>query len=239
MKALAIDTSISKITISAKNEEKTATEILDIGMKQSESLLPAVSDVMDKVYLQTSDLDFLSVSEGPGSFTGLRLGYACIKALEMVSEKPLFAYSTLDVYAEPFMNLPFVVLSGIDAHKGKFYFKAFEDGKEVFPEGDYTIEKISGFIKSHRTEKDFISIGPVSETLKKLICENESTKEIFRPEKNPENAKKIYSVPFSYNAADSLFTLAEKDFISGKKGIEDYSGPVYLRLSEAEENLRK
>lgn len=232
MKALAIDTSISKITISAKNEEKTATEILDIGMKQSESLLPAVAEVMDKVSLKTRDLDFLSVSEGPGSFTGLRLGYACIKALEMVSEKPLFAYSTLDVYAEPFMRLPFVVLSGIDAHKGKFYFKAFEDGKEVFPEGDYTIEKIAGFIKSHRTEKDFISIGPESETLKKLILENESAKEIFCQ-------KKIYSVPFSYNAADSLFSLAEKDFISGKKGIEDYSGPVYLRLSEAEENLIK
>ncbi len=239
MKALAIDTAVSKITVSAKNGDMAATQILDIGMKQSESLLPAVADVMNKVSLQMSGLDFLSICKGPGSFTGLRLGYACIKALEMVSEKPLFAYSTLDVYAEPFMNLPFVVLSAIDAHKGKFYFKAFEDGKEVFPEGDYTIEKITGFIKRHGSGKDFISVGQESEALKKLICENESTKEIFCPEKNPENAKKIYSAPFSYNAADSLFTLAEKDFLAGKKGIEDYSGPVYLRLSEAEENLKK
>ena len=90
MKALAIDTAISKISIACKNEDKNGTEIFDIGMKQSESLLPAVIDAMKKAEVEVKDLDCLAICQGPGSFTGLRLGFACIKALEMVSEKKLF-----------------------------------------------------------------------------------------------------------------------------------------------------
>ena len=42
MKALAIDTSLTRITVCAKNDDKTAYLTLDIGMKQSEKLLPAI-----------------------------------------------------------------------------------------------------------------------------------------------------------------------------------------------------
>lgn len=226
MKALALDTSISKIIIASKNENNTITEILDIGMKQSETLLPSVIDVLEKNSLKTENLDFISVARGPGSFTGLRLGFSCVKALQMATKKPLFSYSTLDLYAEPFLSLPFVVLSAIDAHRERFYFKAFENGKEIIPEGDYENKKILDFLKSLEPKKDFFIAGPYSESLKDMLLENGIP-------------NKIFSSPFSFCTTDFLFEFAEKDLLNGKTGIDDYEGPVYLRASEAEENLKK
>ena len=137
MKALAIDTAISKISITARNGDKTVSETYDIGMRQSEVLLPAIISVMEKCALEVKELDFLSISQGPGSFTGLRIGYASMKAIEFAADKPLFAYSVLDVYAEPFLDLPFIIISAMDAHMEKFYLKAFDNGKCIVEEGDY------------------------------------------------------------------------------------------------------
>ena len=47
MKALAIDCACSRLTVAAKNEDKSCTAIYDIGMKQSETLVPALDFVME------------------------------------------------------------------------------------------------------------------------------------------------------------------------------------------------
>ncbi len=224
MKALAIDTAISKISIAAKNNEKTVCETYDIGMKQSEVLLPAIISVMEKCALNVNELDFLSVTRGPGSFTGLRIGLASMKAIELSSQKPLFAYSTLDIYASPFLSLPFVVISAMDAHMEKFFMKAFENGKCVIEEGDYEIEKIIPLLENCGKNKDFLVVGPDSKSLEEKLTASGLN-------------GTVRSVPFSCDTTEILFNLAEKDFLEGKSGIQDYDGPVYIRKSEAEEKL--
>ena len=59
MKAIAIDSAVSKLTISAKNDEFSVSTIFDIGMKQSETLLPAIDYVLSKLNITTDDLDYL------------------------------------------------------------------------------------------------------------------------------------------------------------------------------------
>lgn len=223
MKALAIDTAISKISIAARNGDKTVSETYDIGMRQSEILLPAIISVMGKCALEVKELDFLSISQGPGSFTGLRIGYASMKAIEFAADKPLFSYSELDVYAEPFLDLPFIIISAMDAHMEKFYLKAFDNGKCIIEEGDHSIDNIMRLLEGYGTDKDFLVVGPDSEKLKSLL--ESGAKNIIR------------SVSFSCGTTDILLNLAEKDFLEGKTGIKDYDGPVYIRKSEAEENL--
>ena len=78
MKALAIDTSLTRITVCAKNDDKTAYLTLDIGMKQSEKLLPAIDYILSQVELKVSELDYTAICKGPGSFTGLRLGFSAL-----------------------------------------------------------------------------------------------------------------------------------------------------------------
>ena len=78
MKALAIDTSLTRITICAKNEDKVSYLVLDIGMKQSEKLLPSIEFVLSQVELKLEELDYTVLCKGPGSFTGLRLAFSFI-----------------------------------------------------------------------------------------------------------------------------------------------------------------
>ena len=87
MKGLALDSSITKLTVAAKNDNHIVTASFDIGMKQSETLLPAITYVMEKAGIETSDLDYMAICKGPGSFTGLRLGFAAVKALECSTKK--------------------------------------------------------------------------------------------------------------------------------------------------------
>ena len=68
MKALAIDCAVTKLSVAAKNEGNTIKLTLDIGMKQSEKLLPAIDYVMKEAGLSAKDLDYTTVTLGPGSF---------------------------------------------------------------------------------------------------------------------------------------------------------------------------
>ena len=161
MKALALDTSVSCITIAAKNDGKIASLVLDVGMRQSEKLLPAIDSVLTQAELNAADLDYTVLCEGPGSFTGLRLGFAALKAIELyggtneknekrgkdiatcgaddslqgkndcISRIPIYGINSLDYFASPFMDLPIPVVAVIDAHKDKFYAKAFLNKKEI------------------------------------------------------------------------------------------------------------
>jgi len=80
MKALAIDSVSACISIKAVNEKLTAKFSINIGLHQSEAILPAIERVLAEVNLPISELEFIALCQGPGSFTGLRLGFAAAKA---------------------------------------------------------------------------------------------------------------------------------------------------------------
>ena len=88
MKALAIDSSITQLTIAAKNNEHIVTGIYDIGMKQSDTLLSAIEYIMNAASLLVNDVDYLVFTHGPGSFTGLRLSLSALKAIALGPSRP-------------------------------------------------------------------------------------------------------------------------------------------------------
>lgn len=219
MKALAVDLAVSKLTVAAKNDDYTVTAVYDIGMKQSETLVPAIDYVLTKAGLEKNELDYLAITSGPGSFTGLRLAFAALKAIEMAFNIPLYGISSLDCYAEHYRKLPFTVVSCIDAKKDKFYAKAYEEDNLLFDEGDYEIPEIVEKLSAAR--KDILICGSDADVLKEQI-------------EDKICGKNIFTVDFSVNAADQLFKIAEQMHKGGKDPLNDYDGPVYLRASEAE-----
>lgn len=221
MKGLAIDSAISKITISARNDDHTISAVFDIGMKQSETLLPAIDYVLEKAELKSSELEYLALCAGPGSFTGLRLGFSALKAIELSSGCPLYGINTLDVYAAPYKSLPFTVISCIDAKKDRFYAKAFMNDKTLLEDGDYTPEEIAAGIKNG------------TETI--VICGSDA---IFLSEQlAPLVSNKIIPMDFSINAGEVLLNLVETNKDKGLEPLNEYDGPIYLRASEAEIKL--
>ena len=65
----------------------------------SAQLVPQISGLLTKHGLTKSDIDGFAVAAGPGSFTGLRVGLAAIKALAEILRKPIAAISLLEAVA--------------------------------------------------------------------------------------------------------------------------------------------
>lgn len=218
MKALSIDCAVSRLMVSAKNDDKVFTSIYDIGMKQSESIVPAIDYVLEKVSLTPAELDYTAITIGPGSFTGLRLGISAVKAIELAYDVPVYGISTLAMHAFCFKNFELPVLSGIDANKNKFYAN-LSDGKKILMEdGDWDTQVIINKVKKI---KKLIICGPDANKLKDLIL--------------AQNKKiKIYTPSTNIVTSEALFSIAEEMISNNEQGIKDFDGPLYLRASEAE-----
>lgn len=94
---------------------ETSTKIFSLALSQGEkvlryrniksasvledSILPAMDQMLEKANLKLEDLDAFAVGLGPGSFTSLRVGLSTIKALTMVTQKPVVGIPTLDTIA--------------------------------------------------------------------------------------------------------------------------------------------
>ncbi|NLC93196.1 MAG: tRNA (adenosine(37)-N6)-threonylcarbamoyltransferase complex dimerization subunit type 1 TsaB, partial [Treponema sp.] len=62
MKALAINSAVTRLSISCKNDDHIVSAIYDIGMKQSETLLSAIEYVMEKANVKVEELNYSALS---------------------------------------------------------------------------------------------------------------------------------------------------------------------------------
>jgi tRNA threonylcarbamoyladenosine biosynthesis protein TsaB len=103
MLILATDTSGKYGSIALARCEPETVRALEVVPLQcgtfSAQLVPQISGLLQKHNLQKNDIDAFAVVSGPGSFTGLRVGLATIKALAEILHKPIAAMSLLEVIA--------------------------------------------------------------------------------------------------------------------------------------------
>lgn len=223
MKALAIDSSASCMTIAAKNGNDTVTISLDLGMRQSEKILPTIDYVLKEAALSPQELDYMAICKGPGTFTGLRLAFSALKAIELAYKVPIYGVGTLEAYAAPFAAFPQKVVSVIDAKKDQFFAAVYQQGKLIMEAADTRVEQVLSHIADGET---VITAGPDGEVFAKELTE-----------KNAAISAVTLTAPLP--ATSTLFTLAE-DMIAKKiPALQDYDGPDYLRKSEAELALER
>ena len=100
MRVLGIDTSTMISTVTVVEDEKI---IGDFNVNQekthSESLVPMIETLLNLLGLKLSDIDIFAISQGPGSFTGLRIGMTIAKTFAQVGNKKLIPVSTLKALA--------------------------------------------------------------------------------------------------------------------------------------------
>jgi tRNA threonylcarbamoyladenosine biosynthesis protein TsaB len=126
MKLLAVESATLSGGVALLDGDRLLGEItLNIAITHSERLMSAVDRLLADCGLAPADLDGLAVSVGPGSFTGLRVGIATVKALAMALELPVAAVPTLDALASrlPFADAP--VCPILDARKGEVYLSLY------------------------------------------------------------------------------------------------------------------
>ncbi len=228
MKALAIDCASSKTVVAAENNGERATITLEIGAKQSQQLLPAIDYALRAVGLCAQNLDFTALTKGPGTFTGLRIAFSALKAIELAHNVPIYGVSSLQVYAFPFFEDEIFLVPVIDAKKNQFFASVYFGKNEIFAESDTDANKIADFLK--KSVKD--------DKQKILIVGSDA--QIFSDELKKFAPNLNFQTPKFQNATtDSIFKIASEQFLQKKEPLKDYDGPLYLRKSEAELSLEK
>ena len=153
MNILALDCAVTRISLAVKTESKFISTTYDIGMRQSEILVPAIDEILKKAEITAAELNASALTIGPGSFTGLRLGISALKAIELAYNVPVYGISSLETYAYPYKNFGIPLLSCIDANKDKFYARITDGENLLLKDDDYELEKISDAVKELDTMK--------------------------------------------------------------------------------------
>ena len=136
MKILAVDTSSNVASAAIVDGEKLVCEsILNNKLTHSQTLMPMIDEVFKKSELHPDDIDLFAVSNGPGSFTGLRIGVTTIKGLAHACKKPVCGVNTLEALAYNLPFCPHIIAPIMDARREQVYnaFYKWENGvlKEV------------------------------------------------------------------------------------------------------------
>lgn len=99
----------------------------------AEHLLPMVEAVRKQAAVSFGDLDFIAVTVGPGTFSGVRVGLAAARALALVQDIPILGVGTLELLAQgavragtPDAMAGRNIIAAIDARRGDLYTQSFD-----------------------------------------------------------------------------------------------------------------
>lgn len=129
MNILAIDTTTKKAQVALKKNNEIILKEIDNEITHSEKLLPLLSECLKESDTKLSDIDLFACVQGPGSFTGVRIGIATVKALAKVTNKDIFGTTSLKLLALDAFNSPNStpkhILSLMDAKNNRVYYELF------------------------------------------------------------------------------------------------------------------
>ena len=100
MKFLALDTTKAKSYIFLINDNKREVRVLEETRKVSENLLLEIDKLLNDNNLKVSDIDIFGAVAGPGSFTGVRIGLATLKAFNSAVGKKLIKINSFEAFQE-------------------------------------------------------------------------------------------------------------------------------------------
>lgn len=130
MKYLAIDTSGDLLVYLQVDEKEFVKKLEGSQTKHSLTLMPFLEEILDEAKVNLSELDFFAVVTGPGSFTGIRIGVATIKALAFANSKKVLSLTSFDLIAYA-SNAPQRVCCLVDANHDNYYCAFYSDKQLV------------------------------------------------------------------------------------------------------------
>ena len=147
MKILAIDTSALTATAAILADGKLVGEIsTTTALNHSVTVMPMIDELLKKVNMDISEIDLFACSEGPGSFTGLRIGIGTVKGLAYGLGKSVVGVSTLEALAHNIFFTDCVIAPIMDARRNQLYNALYRyDGEkliEVTPPRALSVEEL-------------------------------------------------------------------------------------------------
>ncbi|MCB5246725.1 MAG: tRNA (adenosine(37)-N6)-threonylcarbamoyltransferase complex dimerization subunit type 1 TsaB [Candidatus Cloacimonetes bacterium] len=125
---LALDTSQSSGSIALWDSGRVVySASFDISVTHSETLMPQVDAALKFCGFQPADISAVYLANGPGSFTGLRIGLATAKGIAYGLKIPLLTFSTLRLAALPRYHCGRKILAVIDAKMHEVYAALYDE----------------------------------------------------------------------------------------------------------------
>jgi tRNA threonylcarbamoyladenosine biosynthesis protein TsaB len=227
MNLIAIDSCSSVLSIAVSRRDGIFHTEVEAGMKHSELIMDSIDSLMKKVILNPRDLNGVLCMGGPGSFTGLRIGFSVAKGLALSLSIPFVPVPTLDCIVFP-CRKDGLTLTVIEARKNAWFFAVYQNEKLIIPAADADIEQIIPEInKLETTGNEKIAItGYGAASLFEVLPRELQEKFNLRTEKRGY-ANELIAIAKAKNLFDSYNETAV------------YSGPEYIRKTDAELMLEK
>jgi tRNA threonylcarbamoyladenosine biosynthesis protein TsaB len=222
MNLLAIDAACSVLSVAVLRDDEIFYTQTEAGMKHSELVMDIINTQTKKAGLKPAGLNGILCMGGPGSFTGLRIGFSIAKGLALSLCVPFVPVPTLECIAYPASG---VSLPVIQARKDAFFFALFENGIRKKEDADGTVDQIAGLIRGEKRGNGKITVtGPATDTLFNAL---------------PEELKLFceFSVKNTGYAKELIYIAKDKDLFYNDNIAFLYSGPEYIRKTDAEINL--
>lgn len=136
MVILNIDTAIDKGSVCISNKDKIIAYTENENRNEQASwLLPAIESTLKTAGLDMSVINAISVSNGPGSYTGLRIGLATAKGLCYAKQIPLICLSTLEIMANAVkQKADDLICPMIDARRMEVFTAVYDNGLSLLKE---------------------------------------------------------------------------------------------------------
>lgn len=164
MNYLAIDTSGKNLTVII-NKNGKVFKFFDenCGVNHSVELMPVVERVANEADFDFNTADFFCAVVGAGSFTGIRIGVATVKAMCFAFNKPCLSITSFDTLA--YNKNGGKVLALIDAKHNGFYVCGYEDGNIVLPPAYLMREEVEKL-----TDYQAVAIAPIDGMNVETVC---------------------------------------------------------------------
>ena len=230
MKILGLDSSglVASVAI-VEDEELRGEYTINYKKTHSQTLLPMLDEVAKMIELDLETIDAIAVAGGPGSFTGLRIGSATAKGLGLALQKPLIHVPTVDALAYNLAGHRDMVCPLMDARRNQAYtgLYAFDGNRMqvIWQQCAVAIEEMIEKINEQNRAVVFLGDGvPVFASFIEKHCKVPYT---FAP------------AHMNKQRAGAVAVLGMQMFRTGKYETAAEHRPDYLRLSQAERELKE
>ena len=224
MLILAFETSAKAASVALTENGKLLGESYqNTGLTHSQTLMVMAEDVLKQCGKTAADVEAVAVAEGPGSFTGVRIGVAAAKGFAWGKEIPCYGVSTLEAMAESLGAFDGYVCPCMDARRSQVYNALFlaEGGKLTRVSEDRAIALADLKTDLEHLDGPIYLVGDGAN-----LCYNTLGKEVSGLILPPEHR--------IHQRAVGVAVLAQRMADAGLAPSGGELTPNYLRLSQAE-----
>ena len=217
MKILGIDTSAQTASTCVCEDGKIIiSSSLNTGLTHSQTLLPMIESMLLSAKMSLSDIDVFAVSNGPGSFTGIRIGVSAIKGFAFAENKLCIGVSTLKALAYNMDGFDGIICPCMDARRNQVYNALFENNERITNDRAISVEELREDLLKYQ-DKNIWLVGDGAEL-------------VYNKLKDEIKKIKLAPITLRLQLASSVCMCAQSE----KQVSPNELLPSYLRLSQAE-----